>query len=103
MMMPQFAITDQRAFEQTRQPIKRKCVAVLRSVVDTADNTGAIDDNLIRDSRVQDAIYTLHAMRYKPDMIADFVARDRVTEKLVVRALGAAASRKLFAIIRGFQ
>lgn len=91
---------EQTQYERVRQPIKRKAVNVLRSLVDAVPELGDVTTFLKSDRRAQDAVFTLNAMSFKPNLIATFVSRERLTERVVLDILASSVTRKLLHILR---
>jgi microsomal dipeptidase-like Zn-dependent dipeptidase len=91
--------TSQEEYERVRQPIKRRAVSLLRSMVDAVPKLGDIGVFLGSDIRAQDAVYTLNAMSFSPNLIAKFIDREGFTEGTVTTILGKAASRNLIKLL----
>lgn len=96
-------MTSTQHYESVRHPLKRRCVSLLRHLVDSTPQLGDVATFLKSDSRAQDAVYTLHAMSFSPEKIAEFVARERFSEQDVLLVLSRAASRQVAIILKGIQ
>lgn len=51
------------------------------------------------DRRAQDAVFTLHAMSFRPHLIAEFVQRERFNDRVVLDILAAPVTQKLLNIL----
>lgn len=83
-----------------RKALKRRCVSLLRQLEASVPLLGDTTVFLKADRRAQDAVYTLTALHFSPELIATFVARDRFTEKVVIDILAAAVSRSLLNLLK---
>lgn len=96
-------LTSPAHYEQTRHPLKRRSVSLLRHLVDSVPQLGDVAVFLVSDHRAQDAIYTLHAMTYTPEKIVEFVQREQLTSEIILKVLSRAAARRLAAIVKGIK
>lgn len=88
------------AFEKARQPVRRKCIYLLRELIDAVPQLGASQTFLPMDRRAQDAAYTLNAMGFTPPIVVEYVQRPVFTEALLLEILAQAVTIKLLTILR---
>lgn len=92
-------IVEQTQYERIRQPRKRKAVELIRSLVDAVPELGDVATFMKSDRRAQDAVFTLHAMSFRPRLIAEFVQRERFNDRVVLDILAASVTQKLLNIL----
>jgi hypothetical protein len=101
--MADLFLKDQTVYESRKQPIKRKCVHVLRNLIGGVPILGDVTVFLKQDRAAQDAVYTLIAMGYKPHHVVEFVASDRLVEMTVLDVLAGAASRNVIHLLKELE
>lgn len=93
-------LTKDDSLGLARVALRRKAVARLRRTYDEAPNASR-RAHFVGCHGVWDAISTLTTMRMSPRLIATYVARSGVDEKLVLDALAKSATYTLKMILSG--
>jgi hypothetical protein len=90
-------------YERTRQPLKRIAVRTIRAALDSVPVLGCPTVFLKADRAVQDAVYTLNAMGYRPALIVEFVDHEDFNEMLLLDVLASAVTRNLTYLLKGLK
>lgn len=96
-------LTTPKAYDSVRQSMKRRCVSLLRHLEQSVPLESDVSALLRSDRRAQDAVYTLIAMSFSPELISTFVARERFTSSVVVDITASMVNRSLISLLKGIE
>lgn len=96
--------TEQR-YNEVRGPLKRRSVNMIRDYLSQVQRKSPgrrrYDDELRAIPAVQDAVITLFAMGFKPDMIVLFVSREELDQLSILLIMTSYTTRSINELLKG--
>lgn len=90
---------DQPTAHQHKMRIRRKCLGILRTALDSVPQLGDAEAFLLSDAKARDAAVTLNALGIRVEDASTFVDHPRYSERIHVRLLAKHVSLNLLAIV----